>query len=696
MPDPREARIKRIISREYKIFKEDEMLASLPRTLYEKACNKSEKILTVKASGKSGKKLQDAIDFCHLNVTPTGAMSFTSLFMIISFLIVGSLISLNFLFPVDIDNGKGGVFPQYSINKTTGEPILNKTGYPTIIGGFNPLPVDMGAFILMLLLFFTYYIYSYPFHLKKKYEVETSSDMVTMILYMAMFMRNVPSLEGAVKFSSENISGFLGYELKKMLWDVEVGNFLSMQEALVGYTKKWEANREFVESVELMITSLGQIGEKRIKMLDESVDIILEGTKEKARNFNQQLKLPVMIVHALGIILPVMGLVMFPLVSIFLGIGSSMLFIGYDVILPLVLYFVIVKILESRPLTLSKIDISENPDVPPPGKFFLGKKPVRAWPIGFIVGAAIIGIGLVSYNAESAFAEQNGVPFQGIVAALLITLGISLGFGIYFMLLARTRTRVRAETRQVEGEFAEALFQLGSQISGGSPIEVSIEKSMDRIENLRIKKLFEKALNNMKMLGYTFEQAFFDPEYGAVRFYPSKMIKSVIKTVVESTKKGVNTAANAMLSVSRYLKGLHSTQEDVKEQLSDTINSLKFQAYFLSPMISGVIVTMALIIIQILQQLNIQTANLGSAVGDLGSIFGQIKITPFEFIMVVGIYLIETAFILAFFTNEIESGDDDTGLKKVAGNSLVVGYIVFVMIFAATYMLFAPLITQVV
>ncbi len=653
----REEHIKRIISREYRIFKEEEFLTSLPRTLYERACKRAEKILKVEPDKKSAKKLEDAIEFCHLNITPRGAVSFTVLFAVVTILTV---ILLTF---------------------------------------FKILPADIAILFLLISLFFTYYIYAYPFHLKRKYEVETSSDMVTMILYMVMFMRNVPSLEGAVKFASENISGFLGYELKKMLWDVEVGNYLSMQEALIAYTKKWEKNREFVESIELMITSLRQIGEKRIEMLDESVNIVLEGTRERAKNFNQQLKLPVMVVHALGIILPVMGLVLFPIVAIFLGVGATMLFIGYDVILPLVLYFIIVRILETRPLTFTKIDISENPDVPPKGRFFLGKgekkKAVPAWPIALIVGALVITLGIVMANAEAAFAKQEGLEFQGIIPAVVITFGIALGFGLYFLLLARTRIKVREETRQVEGEFAEALFQLGSQVSGGSPIEISIERSLDRIENLKIKDLFAKAMKNMKMLGHTFQQAFFDPEYGAIRYYPSKMIKSVMKTVVESTKKGVNTAAQAMLSVSRYLKGLHQTQEEVKEELSDTLNSLKFQAYFLSPMISGVIVTMAITIIQILQQLKVQTANLGT-LGDLGNLFKGIAITPFEFILVVGIYLIESAFILAMFINQIESGDDDTGMKKVAGNALVVGYIVFIIIFFFTFALFSPLVRQVV
>jgi hypothetical protein len=90
----------------------------------------------------------------------------------------------------------------------------------------------------------------------------------------------------------------------------------------------------------------------------------------------------------------------------------------------------------------------------------------------------------------------------------------------------------------------------------------------------------------MKMLGFTFGQAFFDKEYGAIRYYPSRLIKSIMKTVVESTKKGVGTASVAMLSISKYLKGLHDTQEEVQENLSDTLNSLKFQSYFLTPLIS--------------------------------------------------------------------------------------------------------------
>jgi len=649
----REEQIRKLISREYKLYNEEEKFASLRRTFYAKACNSAEKIIKVKPDKKSAQKMEETIEFAHLKVTPTGVSSLTILFLLVTMAPLLLLMTL---------------------------PILKLPG----------LPLGYGALAIMLSLFFTYYIYSYPKRLRRRYESEAGSELVTLVLYIAMYMRNVPNLEGAVKFASQNLGGMLGYEMKKLLWDVELGTYLSMQEAISDYTGKWSKNRPFVESIELMITSLKQIGEKRIQLLDEAVNIILEGSREQARHFNQNLKLPVMVVHALGIVLPVMGLVLFPVVAVFLNVSSVILFVGYDIFLPLILYFVISNILETRPATFSKIDISENPDVPPAGKFAYGKKYMRAWPVGLLAGAIVIGFGFFLLFNELSIAEE----FEGILPALVISLGICVGFGTYYTLLSKQRLYVRQNTRQIENEFAEALFQLGNQVSGGVPIELSIEHSMDRIQNLKIKELFSRALKNMRTLGFTFSQAFFDKEYGAIRYYPSKLIKSIMNTVVESSKKGVRTASLAMLSISRYMKGLHDTQEDVQEQLSDTLNSLKFQAYFLSPLISGVVVTLAVIIMRILRQIGDKVTDLGSVNVPFLASFGAVQITAFEFIMIVSIYLIETAFILSMFINSIESGQDDIGRQHITGSALLVGYVVFAACMLATLALFGPLIAS--
>jgi len=647
----RKEAIQDIKSREYKIYKEEERIASLPKTLYEKMCRAAGKSFKIQTDKKTSKVLQDAIDFSHLRVTPNEVASLT---MLVAFLIC---------------------FPTLIF---------------VVLGSFGLPGLDLGAgmMIFILLIPLVYYLYTYPLHLKKMYEIETGSEIVTLILYMAMYMRNTPNLEGAVRFSAENLTGPLGLELKKLLWDVEVGNYFTMQSALVDYASKWANNKDFMEAIEILISSLNQSGERRIAMLDEAVNVILEGNRELARHYNQKLKMPVTIVHAMGIVLPIMGLVLFPIVAVFLGVGSAFLFIGYDIILPLILYFVIRNILEIRPATFSKLDISENPDAPPKGKFLLHKKPVSAWPFGFFIGAAIVILGILLFITS---------PGEKIMETLIIMFGIVCGISSYYILISQQNMKIRDETIKIENEFGEALFQLGNHIGGGVPIEVALESSLSRIGELKIKELFKRALNNMKEFGFTFYDAFFDKEYGAIRYYPSKLIKSVMKTVVEATKKGVETAAVAMLSVSRYLRGLHQTNEEVRSELNDTLNSLKFQAYFLSPFISGIICTMAIIIIRILNQLTgkLSTLSTGSVGGYESFLMGfqEIKVTPVDFILVVGVYLIETCFILSMFINGIENGEDPIGRQNKTGYTLIIGFIVFIISVFISLQIFGPLVT---
>lgn len=645
MPPEKQKKRYASLSREYRIFREEDRVSSLPKTIYEKMCIAAGKIMRVEPDKHTGKTLQEAIEFAHLKVSPSQVSALT---IIAAFLVV---------------------FPTFFF-------ILLRSFF-----GLPGLEANAGLIIMLIALPFVYYLYVYPLHLKKRYEMDAGSEIVTLILYMAMYMRNTPSIEGAVKFAAENMSGELSYEIRKLLWDVEVGNYSSMNDGLIAYSKKWQKNREFVESVELLVSSLQQTGLRRENMLNEAVEVILKGNREQARHFNQDLKLPVLIVHAMGIILPVMGLVLFPIVAVFLKVDAAFLFIGYDVFLPVILFFVISNILEKRPATFSKIDISENPEIPPKGRFRHGKRLVPAFPVAVVIGGSIISIGFFLRQFDR----------EGIISGAVLLGGAAAGLGSYFIMLTSQRLRVREKTRQIETEFAEALFQLGNNVSIGIPIELSLERSLRRIGDLKIKDLFSRALGNMKSMGMTFSEAFFNREYGAIRYYPSRLIKSIMRTIVESSKKGVETASQAMLSVSKYLKGLHDTQEEVEESLSETISSLKFQAYFLSPLISGVIVTMAIIIIRILGQLSTRLAGSSFTGFPLITQFDAIKITPFQFVAIVGVYLIETALILAMFINGIENGEDPVGRQNVSGKCVLIGYIVFMVSLFATLAVFTPL-----
>ena len=72
--------LKKFESREYKLYKEEEKLSSLPRTLYEKACRATNRIIDIQPDKRTRKMLQEAIDFAHLKITPNQIASLTILF----------------------------------------------------------------------------------------------------------------------------------------------------------------------------------------------------------------------------------------------------------------------------------------------------------------------------------------------------------------------------------------------------------------------------------------------------------------------------------------------------------------------------------------------------------------------------------------------------------------------------------------
>ncbi|MBI2583209.1 MAG: hypothetical protein HYW25_00950 [Candidatus Aenigmarchaeota archaeon] len=659
-----------IISESYREFRSPVKIRE--DTFYERLARRAGSFLKIDTKNK---RLEGAIEFAHLNIKPRDVASLTALTAILSFV------------PVII----------------------------YIIAAFAGMALDI-LFVTSISLAgiaAAYYFYTAPRRLKKRYEMTVGADMISAILYMVIYMRNTPSLEGAVEFAARNTTAGMQVELAKLLWDVRVGNYLSVEDALLDYSEKWKGNREFGEAVGLIINSTRQSGARFHSLLDEAVRIVLSGNKETSQNYISNLRMPLMAVNAMGLILPVMGLVLFPVISIFLSVGPVPLLVMYDILLPIMLFFLMASILEKRPVTFSKIDVSRHPRLPPPGKFYMGKRLVSAAAVAFLVGIILAALALFLYSAGLACTEQAGkivcqesetagfveaggtsVLSFSVLSALLFTLAITLAPGTYFLLISRGRSKLREDIRSIEDEFKEALFQLGTRIRSGVPIEKAMIESIQRMEGLKIRELFLRAAQNMQKFSMTFEQAFFDKEQGAIRFYPSTLIESVMKAITEAAKKGPANAGTAMLSISRYLKDLHNTQEYVQRSMHGVTNSIKFQAYVLTPLISGVIATMAIVIIRILGQLQLQQ----SAISGFASLpvggsfaFGELVITPFQFIVVVSIFVAQSLFLYGYLLSGVEVGEDPIRRSEILSGMFFVSPIVYAAISVISLLIFGPL-----
>lgn len=407
--------------------------------------------------------------------------------------------------------------------------------------------------------------------------------------------------------------------------------------------------------------------------------------------------MPMMIVHALGVLLPVMGLVLFPVVLIFMGDVVKPIFVsfGYNILIPGFLFFFMNHILQTKPPTFSQPDISMAKGVPPIGKISFGGTFFPIWPISLLLGVPLVLAGI--------FGMSNHDVYTSVNFSILMIFGFSMIIASYCLLDSLQKMKVRKDIEKIEDEFSVALFQLGNIISSGAPVELAIDKARENLKNMKIVEMFSIVSMNMKKFGYTFEQALFDKETGAIWYFPSKLIHSIMQAIIESSKKSIKTAADGMIVISNYLKSVHDVKEEINDILGETISSMKFLAMFLAPMVAGVTVTMAVIILQILTRLGSAIASLlGQGGGNAAqsmflvpwALSGNLPITPASFQLIVGFYMLEIAVLLAVFLNRIMYGEDVIGERNTVGTITIIAIIVYFISWLTIYSMFGGPITQ--
>jgi len=674
----------RFESREYQQFKEEIYPKSY--SIYEKACNFAEKILKLKASENSEKDLQKNIDLCHLQITPSGVISLSILAPII-YILFGALIFF-------------GIFQMM---------------FFVVFFLFSGLAL---IFILQKL----------PLFMGNSWRMKSSNQMVQCVFYLVTYMKHTSNLERAIEFASDHLAPPLSLDMKKVIWDVETQKFSSVKESFDSYLAQWEEwDKEFVESTHLIESSLYETSEeRRITLLDKSLDVVLTGTYEKMLRYAHDLKSPMTMLNMLGIILPILGLVILPLVVSFMsGKDSSplrmMIYISmlYNVSLPIAVYYLGKVVLAKRPTGYGDTDISEqNPELKkyqtviiPLGKNLEFKVNPLYFSLGILAVFLVIGFSPIILHAinpsleislggevkvfgyfcptdtpNCKVSEKLGPYGLGAsVLSLVIIAGIGLAIGLYFSLRSKNVYKIREQTKALEDEFASALFQLGNRLGDGLPVEIAFAKVAENMEGTTSGNFFSLIEKNITRLGMGVQEAIFDPKLGALTYFPSKIIESSMKVLIESIKKGPKIAAQALLSMSRYIKEIHSVNERLNDLMADTISSMKAQLSFLTPAISGIVIGITSMITVILTRLSVQLtafATKGQSTGgfsDMLEIFGM-GIPTFYFQLVVGLYIIQIVYILTILSNGIENGADKLGERFALGRNMIRSVLLYCLI----------------
>jgi hypothetical protein len=639
-------------------FPTDKDFALEKKSWYEIICDTlGSYFFEIPVSEITKKNLSDKLEFCDLRITPNSVYATAVMFIIIGML-VGSLF---FLFK----------FATY------------------------------GLLLIAASIGFSFYILYYPSILTKYYRIKASSELVLSVLYMTVSLRLVPNLESAITFAADNLKGPVGKDLKKLVWSMSTGR-LGANELLDVFAKKWkQENFEFYQAIEMIKTSQLEMGEKREKMLDESIRILLRGNMEKMKNYTTQLKSSLTIITMLGITLPILTIILFPIMTIFMAdaIKPIMLVVFYNIILPVVVYYVMSDVLLSMPLQFNVVDISLHPDSHKTGylPIKIDDKKIRLplLPLSILIGVLIISLG---YSIVS-IPTKEAVTMTKLGGGLIILWGVSSSFIFYSFFSFYRNLEIRDEIKEVEMSFDDAIYQLGHILSSGQPVERSLEKLVNSMGELKIVNLFKMVLSNIRRFGFTMRMAMFDEKVGALRYYPSHLIRSMLKILVDSLEKGVTGSAKTMLAISQYLKTVHTVEEHMKESLDETTSEMKFMMSMLAPISCGIVVGMATIMVMVLfyiAKILVSVTGLSSAVpslaapGMLESLVDIKKIVPAEtFLIIVGTYMLEVIVLLSIFLTRLEHGGDSLDGYRLVTTGVLIGMVIFSFSILLIYFIFS-------
>ncbi|MFW5879671.1 MAG: type II secretion system F family protein [bacterium] len=664
-------------SDEYKFFMDE--TKNRKKSFYETACYYAEKYVGIEPDKKTAEKISKSAKFANLQLTPKGVYSFgivapllfVFIFGMVSFLLFSSPF---FLFILILFGGLGAIIPLFQM----------------------------------------------PNFLADRFRLKASGQMVLSIFYLVTYMRHTSNLERAIEFAAAFLNKPLSTEFRKVLWDVEAGSFDTISDSLENMVDKWrEYNPEFVDAIHLIESSLLEGSDnRRLQLLDKSLDVILDETYEKMLHFAHNLQSPITTLHMLGIILPILGLVILPLALSFLEeIKWYHIAVLYNVFLPVMVFLLGQRILSRRPSGYGETPLDEsNKEVKaaldtniilfgkdtniPPNIFlavglilslFMGLSPVIMHALniedfGFGDELALESCGqeycFLGYREveSSTFGEglQEVGPYGmgASIMSLLFILGVGITFGIYYNSKSRALKKVFDKSKELENQFSSALFQLGNRLGDNIPAEIAAYKVAQTLPDTAAGNFFKIVSVNIQKLGMSVQDAIFNSSVGAIIYYPSQLIESSMKVLIQAVKKGPLIASNALINISRYVKEMHKVEERLQDLMAEVISSMKSQISFLTPIIAAIVVGITSMISTIIGNLNMSLSAVGENVPansgqlDMVSQFFKAAMPTYYFQIIVGLYVLQITFILTILVNSIKNGSDKVEEQYMLGQGL--------------------------
>ena len=536
--------------------------------------------------------------------------------------------------------------------------------------------------VLFYILIDYYYIILY-----NNLNTRKKSQLISLLLLLAIKLRQNPNVEQAILFAAKNINLPLKLDLLRLLRDVYNRKYISASEALIEYSRSWEKNAKFFYiGVMLILSALYDPDkDRRNFQIDKSIEEALDELVNELYEFSREIRSTINLVSMLGITLPVMLLTIFPLASIFLGniFSPFILFILFDILIPFIAFFSINYAISSKMISIfSEDDIYLF--------YYLKRKDLTNKLIsiasGFSVGILLFFIiFFVIYQYLYKF-DVLGVLLSEFFV-LLMGLSISL---IAFTYYSHYKDLYKSLER-IEMDLPPFLLSLSSALNEGYPLEKAMIHVYSKYKGGPIGDFISKIYQNLRM-GLSFYDSIFDVRYGALSKIPSSKLRSTMELLYEASSQSPTEASSITGIIAKYFLLISKVKERIKDLVAEDLSQLKSLLRILAPVILGIVSAVGVMVIEILHKLSFQfnqisnltslDSNVSQYINSLPNIIFNIfnlnsLITPSSMIIIIGIFNAAIAFVIIYAINSIENSGDKLGFYYYLYKYYIINILMF-------------------
>lgn len=527
------------------------------------------------------------------------------------------------------------------------------------------------SFAVLSLVFFAFpliiymYIERYPEMMLDAKKTEMLGHVPAIASCLVISLRISPILEKAVEFSSEHTSGLPKKLLSRMISEIHLGKSTNMIESLSRFADEWGNIPEFKAFMQLLIASTLESSEKgRWNMLDNGMNVLLSGLKERTDQSARKLETPILVVFTFLVILPLVFIGLVPILpTIGMDFSPLVIFFLYDVVLPVILFVAISFIVSSKPITIPPIEI---PRVEYSRIF--GMEANRGNKQLFFLAVLGLSAAISLPGILDLIDALNDVEPSYPLGTTSILLGASIGLGIYLTGTSYTVKKMRDDIKDEEDEFSETLRQLSVLLSSGRPLPNAMAHITD-INKGRTAQIFSKAANNIRLFNINMHQAFFAEKGGSAAKTYSAMIKSSIETIISMSGRSGKSIASVIIRLSEHIRNMRTVDLEMKKIIGNVTASMIIIAVFVGPLVGGVATSLGYLLAKTLG---------GSDASEFG--FGGLivkTINPEIIKLIIGIYVLETTTVLSVFSDDLIYGRDKVIKKYHLGMYLPIAAVIF-------------------